>query len=189
MDRNFWLSILLIAFVVMLYPLVRWFIKRILLFLKITIVCKKNKYKLHKNYTFWFFKDKHSKTCDFYIETKNEVYSIKLFGVKRRASVLKFLENNKYFIRNYIILAGRSFLTLNLDSKIREIPEYNFFYKYNGIWHLKKHHNILLINPSCIDFQYQFKTNCYTGDKIEDMEIHSLSGLIKHLKRSEIPKY
>lgn len=186
MHWEFWITIIIIASAIGLYPFFRWLIKRTFLLLKILVLCKRNKYKLHKNYFFWFFRDKHSKKCDFYIETKNDIYAIKLFGIKKRSSILVLLEDYQYYIKNYYILFGRSFFTFTWDSKVKDLPQFDFKYKYKGIWYLKKHHNILLINPSCFDIQSTEKSNFYSGDDIAGMEIHSLSGLIKSIKLSSI---
>lgn len=179
MKFYFWAAI--IVAMIIFYPFIRWFAKRFILLFKITVLCKKKKYKLYKNYIFWYLRKNHSENCDFFIETKNNVYAIKLFGIKKRLSIMVFLDDNKYFIRNHIFY-GLPFTSFVKDSKIQEFPEYNFFFNYKGIWNLKKHHSVLLINPCCYDFKYKFKTNCYSGDRIGEMEIHSLAGLIKTIK-------
>ena len=84
----FWYAVGAIVLVVIAYPYLRCLLKRFLLAKRIKTVCEKKGLTLHKTHLLWFLGSKHTGPCDFYIESTNEVFAVKLFGMKRRTRIL-----------------------------------------------------------------------------------------------------
>lgn len=181
---NFLLFVFLLVCVILAIPYIRQFIKRIELAFKISDCCKKNNFLLHKTHTFWMFGSARSYHCDFYIETIDTIYSLKLFGVKRYHSELFFTYDNKYFIRNYIAFAAGMFSRIPVDSAKKNLHSYDFKYDFHEDWHLKKFKPVLLINPVCYQINYCTRTGSEiigSGEIYNDMYISSLSGFIRDI--------
>ena len=74
------LFILSVVLVINLYPYLRTGVKRVLMVGKLKKFCRENEYMLIPVGRFWMFAHRLGKNCDFYIETPDTVYSVKLFG-------------------------------------------------------------------------------------------------------------
>ena len=98
---EFWCVILGIILFIALFPYIRCYFKRLICMKKIKAVCRRKRYKLYATHPMWFLGGKYSKKCDVYIETANEIFAVKLFGVTRRRAILNFNENGQYFIKNF----------------------------------------------------------------------------------------
>ena len=176
-----------VAVLIIMFPHIRWFSKRLILKNKIKKLCIRNSYIIHSTHKLWFLGSKSSKNCDFYIETENQIFSVKLFGVLRRNSYLIFKEEGGYFIRGLLALVSRGWAhILPFEGKLKQLPVYNFKYKYKNEWDNKSIRQILLVNPVPMDFRYQTKHGCEinisAGEFIKGMEINSLSNFLKVLK-------
>ena len=126
-------------------PYIRCFFKRLKLHSKIKKVCRGKGYHLQGTHSFWFLGGKNGNRCDCTIETEEEVFAIKLFGVPRRKRILIFTEKKEFFTR---IFAGMLLLIREtFDSNERLVPEYDFAMKSKDAPSNKKLRKILLINP------------------------------------------
>lgn len=180
------IGIILICF---LFPYTRLFIKRWCLSFKIKSICRKKGFSLYRTHSFWFLGSRNGKACDFLIETKNELFGIKLFGMPRRRRVLVFTENKEFIIRMFVMLVeGRFFFWLRetFDSNVRPVPEYDFScanYKGSEDNKIRK---ILLINPVPMEMLLQAECGAERilnpGDELYGMEIANLSWLLKELQ-------
>jgi len=185
----FLFSVLGIAIFLLCIPYIRFFFKRIQLYIKIKRVCAKKKYKFHKNGYLWFLRTKNMQNCDFYIETQSEVYAIKLFGVlKRFSQTLIFTDENEYYIRSYTAIPTLSGgFRIPTDGKINKMLKYNYRYHYKNEWEIKNPINVLLINPVPHEIRKQCKDESETilgnGDVVHNAQIYSLSGFITLLER------
>lgn len=154
---------------------------------KIKKICNKKGYKTYKTRPFWFLGNKHRKKCDLYIETENEVFAIKLFGVIRKRTILIFNENDEYFIRSFFALASYgSVIRHPIDSKPKLLPAYDFRYKYKDEWEIKTPRRILLVNPVSMEFKRQLhhggEVTVGAGEIVNGMEIDSLPRLLGDLE-------
>lgn len=168
---------------------VRCFFKRLICRSKINKICKRKGYQLHATHACWFFGKKHSKKCDLYIETKNEIFSIKLFGMPKRSAVLIIKENGEYFVRSFMALISYgAALRSPIDGKAKTMPVYDFRYKYKDEWEIKTPRNILLVNPVSMEIrrqpQHGDEVIVGAGDIVNGMEIHSLPRLLGDLESS-----
>lgn len=182
------LSIVLILFSV---PYIRFFIKRIQLYIQIKKVCNKKKYRFHKNGNLWFLRNQYQGNCDFYIETKNEVFAVKLFcALKRFSQALIFTDENEYFIRDFTAVPtlGRGF-RFPTDGKIKKVIKYNYRHRFKNEWEIKDPINVLLVNPVPHEIRRQHKNGSETilgnGDPIHGAQLYSLSGFLTILERDK----
>lgn len=162
-----------------IYPYVRCFFKRLLCFLKVKHFCRKMRYDLYGTHSFWFLGSKHNSMCDFYIETPEEVYAVKLFAMLHRRSMLIFREGGSYFVRRFV---GVLWIPFFWNSELKSLKNYAFRYKYKDEWKRKRTHNVLLINPISMDIFRQaingYEDAVGLGDEVNGMEIYSLSRLL-----------
>lgn len=185
---EFWIFVLSVAALILIYPYARAFFKRLSLRSKLLRLCKEKEYNLIPNKVFWFFGGSEGKDCDFYVETPADIYSVKLFGMKKKWSVLYLLEGGEYMIRNYI--AAISFsgqgLRFPIDSKPQKLPGYNFRINFKSEWDIKTPHNILLINPVCHDIMRRSKNGkearVGAGEAFDGMEIYPLTRFLGELE-------
>ncbi len=198
-----WLCVAGICVVCFCFPYIRCLFKRLSLFSKIKNVCKEKGYRLQGTHSFWYLGGKNGKRCNCIIETTEEIFAIKLFGVPRRRRVLVFTENKEYFKR---ILVGALLLIHEaFDGKAKRFPEYDFTLADKMTAGEKKLRKILLVNPVPMEMLYQkergtenklsafpmenvIKDNdkeCVLnpGDELYGLEVANLSWLVKELKK------
>ena len=173
--------------VILLIPFVRLLVKRISCMVKIKKICNKRGYKAYATHPLWFLGSKHAKKCDLYIETANEIFAIKLFGMPRRRTTLVLKENGEYFVRSFIAFAPYgSAIRYPIDSKPKPMPVYDFRYKYKNEWEIKTPRHVLLVNPVSMEFrrqpQHGSEVIVGAGDIVNGMEIDSLPRLLGDLE-------
>lgn len=179
----FWLWVISAVFLAVSLPYVRFFIKRIILCVKLKRVCKRQGYKLTGKRPFWFLGNRGGKNADLGIETDKALFSIKLFGPVRKNTKLIIKENGDYVIRKYYaFLSSRSQALLFSDSNPKPFGKYDFGcgYHQNGVA------CIILQHPAAVEVRHQ-PTNgneniISDGDALCGADIYSLKGFIKKLK-------
>ena len=187
---NFWYIPIGVIALIMLFPYIRCFFKRVICMTKIKRLCRKKRYQLHPTHPLWFLGNRRTQRCDCYIETPNEVFAVKLFGMPRRVSILVLKENGEYFIRNFIALISSigQGIRFPIDSKPKPMPVYDFRYKYRDEWEIKTPRRVLLVNPVSMEFkrqpQHGSEVIVGAGDIVNGMEIDSLSRLLSDLENT-----
>ena len=187
MEMNF-LYILIGGIVfVAFFPYIRCFFKRLKCVGKIRNLCRSKNYQIHATHPLWFLGSKHTKKCDLYIETANEVFAIKLFGMPKRLSILVLKENGEYFIRSFITLISYGGgVRFSINGKPKPMPIYDFRYQYKNEWEIKTPRRILLVNPVSMEFrrqpQHGAEVTVGAGEIVNGMEIDSLPRLLGDLE-------
>lgn len=181
---EFWLFVAGVILLFFVLPYIRFFFKRLKCNIQITRVCCEKGYILHKNHALWFLERNNGKRCDCYVETDNEIFAIKLFGMTRKGKTLVFLEDGGYFVRRFFGMEIR--LIYSFDGRVKEFPKYDFEY-YNADNVTGKHiRKILLVNPVPREMRMQARNSKETivspGDKVYDLEVCNLSRLLNELK-------
>lgn len=186
---EFWCVLTGSVFLIVLFPYLRCFFKRLICSKKIKKECQRNGFRLYATHPLWFLGNRRGKICDLYIEAASEVFSIKLFGMPRRSISLVLKENGDYFIRSFIIFIyyGKG-LRYQIDHKPKPLPTYDFQYQYKEEWKNKTLRKILLLHPVSMEVCHQpqhggEKILC-AGDQVGGMEIASLPHLLNALKSS-----
>lgn len=179
-----------LALLVGFFPYIRCFFKRMICCIKIKGVCDGKRVILYKNSPLWFLGSRYGKKCDFYIETEDEVFSVKLFGMLQKRSKLVIREGGDYFIRRFIglIYYGTMSATFSaVNGKSKKIPEYDFGYKYKSKWEKKQVIPVLLVNPVCAEFVFQPNQGAETviepGTSVNGKEITSLPYFLARLNK------
>ena len=184
---KFWFVLFGIVALVILFPFIRCFFKRLVCAIKIKRMCQRKNLVAHPAHPLWFLGSKITKSCDLYIETPTQVLAIKLFGAPRRLSILTLKENGDYFFKNHIVLIsyGAGF-HIPLDYRERKMPSFDFRFQYKDAWDEKDTQDILLANPAPMEFRYQpnhgAESIVCVGDTVGGMEIFSLQHLLKVLE-------
>jgi len=184
---EFWYALIGIVAVIALFPYIRCFFKRLKCVYKIKRLCRNKNYKIHATHPVWFLGSKHTKKCDLYIETANEVFAVKLFGMPRRLSILILKENGEYFIRSFIALISYGGgIRFPINGKPKPMPAYDFRYKYRDEWEIKTPRRVLLVNPVSMEFKRQphhgGEVTVGAGDIVNGMEIYSLPRLLGYFE-------
>ena len=167
-----------------LLPYIRCFVKRLIFRSKIKKACINKGYQLHTTHAFWYLGSKYSKKCDLYIETDNDVFSVKLFGMPNRRAVLVLKENGEFFIRRFFLMTYYISIVLwSINSKDKKLPAYDFKYAYKDEWENKVFNKILLVNPVGMQFRYVsnkgVETMVQNGEYVNDLKVMSLSEFLK----------
>ena len=186
---EFWYALIGIVAVIALFPYIRCFFKRLKCVYKIKRLCRNKNYKIHATHPLWFLGSKHTKKCDFYIETANEVFAVKMFGMPRRLSILILKENGEYFIRSFIALISYGGgIRFPINGKPKPMPAYNFRHKYRDEWEIKTPRRVLLVNPASMEFKRQphhgGEVTVGAGEIVNGMEIDSLPRLLGDLENA-----
>ncbi len=169
------------------FPYFRIFVKRLLMRHKLRSVCRRKEFALIPAHRLWLFGSRNGRRCDFYIDTPNAVYAVKLFGILRHTNKLVFQRDGRYVIRRHIAFISSIAMSIvyPIDSDSKAFPPYNFRYRYRNEWYLKAHRSVLLLSPTCMEVRVATST----GEKVignretfADMTLFSLSGLIGELE-------
>ncbi|MBE6638872.1 MAG: hypothetical protein E7616_05395 [Ruminococcaceae bacterium] len=188
---DFWIFLISLFALIVLYPYLRMLIKRLIMVIKLKRMCHRKRLKLHPAHLFWMFGDKIGTSCDFYIETQDEILSIKLFGVKWRLATLCFTEGGEYYFKKYFALVSNlgGMLRMPLETMHRKMHAFHFRHRFKEEWELKTTKNILLIHPVCHEIYYipihGPRILLGAGDIVYGYELYSLSPLMQYL---EVPK-
>ncbi|MBQ9750985.1 MAG: hypothetical protein IJV87_10475 [Clostridia bacterium] len=184
-----WYALIGIVALIVFFPYIRCFFKRLICTTKIKKLCRRKGYKTYSTHPVWFLGNKHTKKCDLYIETANEVFAVKLFGMPRRLSVLIMKENGEYFIRSFIALISYGGgIRFPINGKPKPMPAYDFRYKYRDEWEIKTPRRVLLVNPVSMEFKRQphhgGEVTVGAGEIVNGMEIDSLPRLLGDLENA-----
>ena len=123
-------------------------------------------------------------TCDFYIETENALFSVKLFTMLRKQSDLHIFCQGGYYVQHsfsfWLWIGGTH------ETKPKQFPVYNFMYALPKGAEGKPLHPTLLVHPACLEIKKHIDINdtvtAYAGDLICGMYVQSLAGLTKICK-------
>ena len=185
MEMEFWVFLIVAIALIVAFPYIRCFFKRLGCLCKLKRICQKKSYKLHPTHPLWFLGLNRSAKCDLYIETQVEVFAIKLFGMPQRLSVLILQENGDYIVKR---VSGVRFAHFTSYSKPKSMLAYDFRHQYQDAWEIKTPHNILLINPISMEIRRQSKNGVEgivgAGEIVNGMEITSLSRLLGTLENA-----
>jgi len=186
---EFWIFIVCSAGVIVGFPYIRCFLKRLICMRKIKTLCRNKGYKTYPAHPFWFLGNKYGKKCDLYIETANEMFSVKLFGMPKKWAILILKENGEYYIRSWTsALAFGMALRYPINGKPKPMPVYDFRRNYKDEWETKTPHNILLVHPVSMEIRYQPELGSEiivgAGNVVNGMEIQSLSTFLSVLENS-----
>ncbi|MBE6632577.1 MAG: hypothetical protein E7623_07770 [Ruminococcaceae bacterium] len=184
---EFLLIIITVTAVIILWPYVRIFLKRLEMATEISKCCKKNGYKLIKNHSLWIFGSKNGNKCDFYVETPNNVYSVKLWGMPNYKTKLCFTQDGKYYVKGYGIwlLFGGHFVG-GTSSRPRPVSNYDFRSNFREEWYIKNFIPVLLVNPVCADIMKEGKDKnllpVVWGESVNGASIYKITRLIGELE-------
>lgn len=183
---EFWIFLICVVALFLAYPYLRCFCKRLVCLYKLSRICKRKRFTLHGAHPLWFLGSKHARHCDCYIETPNQIFALKLFGMPRRLTVLIFRDGGGYVIRSFIAIM--SFVCFTLHTKPKTMPVYDFRYRYREAWEIKTPHRILLIHPVSMEIRRQSRNGgeriVGAGDVVNGMEIYSLPRLLGTLENA-----
>ncbi len=111
---NFWLTLAVLVFLLLLLPYVRFVFIRTKSYLKIRRACRENGFTLTPAHALPFLSHNRSSVADFTVRANDNsrVYCVKMFGALRRLQTLYFVDDNRYLWERKIPLAGRNMLAL-----------------------------------------------------------------------------
>ena len=199
-DVKLFLILLVISAVLWLLPFVRIVVKRMILFQKIKKTCRRHSWTLGGTHPLWFFGTNQNGICDFHIYTGRNLYSVKLFALRHRRSVLVFSDMWQYHIRYFLGLIGQfSSARIPIDGKKKNLPAYRFRFGVEPAWETAVPHRILLLHPVCMEIRDTRRALKETtllangetevmlgaGSRVYDMQIYSLSRFLGRLEQDE----
>ncbi len=176
---NGWWILLPIVLLVLSYPLWRFLIKRVIMWIKLKRACKRCGARLRGTHFLWIFARRKRRGYDCIIERDDETYKVKLFATHRRACHVIFTEDGRYMVRHFLALFGNyQKLVMPLDTKPRILPISTLSAQENDKEVPQK--RILLVHPVCMQLRRDRENIPLTdGDTVGSMTLYSLSGLIR----------
>lgn len=184
----FWLLLAAIVTVITASPIIRLLVKRMILRSKIKSAVSAVGGRLIPAHKFWLFGKRMGKNCDFFIETPEKVYAVKLFTVLFKTASIVFADQGCYTPIRHIHLFGRwgQIVSLPLPENARPMPVYDFTTGLPCGAESKEIYQTLLIHPACLEIHRKTEVRrtelLYAGDVICGMHIQSLSGLLRELQ-------
>ena len=170
---------------ILLFPFVRFFIKRVSFYIRLSRACKKLDAKCYGTKFMWLFSTRHSQTCDFYVEMCDVVYSVKFFESIIEDAEIKFINATTYSVINFkwcLYLYRWIFL----EPKVHKLPKYNFEYKIKNEFITQNIVPIMIILP--LPRFYKIKQSGYSDLDISDgtvvsdtYTIYSGKGFLKQI--------
>lgn len=183
----FWIAVGAVAAALALIPVWRFLVKRLILAHKVKKLCRRKGFKLHKNGMFWLFGGKHGAACDFYIETRESVYSVKMFDMRRNTELV-FHDDGSYHVRRLTaMLVMGGYVDLSADGEKKKFPRIDYRYHYRMDWEIKTPRPILLVHPVCREMRYidGGKSRALTvGQSFGGAKVYSLSRFLSDLEVS-----
>lgn len=173
----FYIIIALVAFL-LLYPFLRFILERMSMICKIKRICRSNGYvwqPSHRGYLFSNFKGRH---CDFYVETSDEVYSVKLCGFALKRKMCNFIDETHYSIRNLHFQISYTAHGIQYDTKSK--PHWNFKAGCPKEYYVKRIIPVLLMTPVCMNVTYMGEP-VGSSDFIGECYFYTVSGFCKRL--------
>ncbi|MBQ8287562.1 MAG: hypothetical protein IJX76_02180 [Clostridia bacterium] len=187
---EFYLLIVAIILLIVLLPYLRILRKRFTMRRRLCRLCLERRYSLHPVRKLWLFGRRMGKTCDFYVETPETVYAVKLFAMKRRGQYLIFTNDGTFRVRKFLnfVSSRGGYARFFRDSKPCKLPDYDFRAGFRDEWYLKDIRPVLLLNPTCIEVhlnKVDRESLLGNGESIAGMTLHTLSSFLGELERSE----
>ena len=140
------LSFLALIALILLIPYARVALKRIIFYIKLRAACKKTDARCYRNKPTWIFSTFKHQTCDFYIETRDAIFSVKLAEAMVRRAEITFTDTLLCYLKSYrwSILP---YLWMSVQPKAYILPDYDFNYKLRENFSAKPIVPVLLILP------------------------------------------
>ena len=146
---EFWLTLGGILLCFLLYPYLRFLIKRLVFVVRIKKICQNSSFVLTPVHKYWFLGFRQKKeSCDFVLKRDHEVYAVKMFPLLRHLSALLFNRNREYTVRHFVIFFSKfSSVTFHFDRRPKKLC--NYWKDISG--ENQAIRKILLIHPCGID--------------------------------------
>ena len=165
-------------FVILLLPHIVFLFKRILLCIKLKMVCKRQGFTLIPTYFFWFLGNFNGGRCDFYVQTSEQVYSVKLCGAPKK-TIIDFVDSTQYAKRSLRFHLASTFRYVVPRSKRKKA----FDFSYHCPEELRSAQiiPIILMNPMPLNVTYAGK-GIGNGDYIVEGYFYNRTGFLQLLK-------
>lgn len=171
-----WYVLLVAALLIVVLPCCRWFFSRLMMRNRISSLCREKGYTLHTKKG-WLFGSRYGKQADFAVETENDVFAVKMFGVPQRLATLLLHTGGKYSLRRVFSMLLQ--VRIPLDTNPVPFPAYDFKVFSDG--EEKPLHAVLLIHPAPLNIRTQDgegkEKNLCCGDVFHGMKIMNLDDL------------
>ena len=150
---------------ILVFPFVRFFIKRVSFYIRLSRACKKLDAKCYGTKFMWLFSTRHSQNCDFYIEMGDVVYSVKFFESIIERVEITFINATTYSVKNFG-WCPLPYMWMTVKPKVHKLPKYNFEYKIKNEFITKNIVPIMIILP--LPRFYKIQQSGYSDLEIAD---------------------
>lgn len=162
-----------------MYPFLRFFLKRLCFFLKIKKVCKKKQLVFHGG-LFSLFNNYKNSNADYTIETKNNLYVVKIIGVFYKHNIINFIDNQHFSIKTVPLGIFRLFSR----EKIKKHSPFVFHEKLNNLSLYKNFTPIIVICPVPVAV-YLKSVPVGNGDDMGSYSFYTATGFLKAIENDE----
>lgn len=146
----FWLGVGVLLLCVALFPIVRLFCKRLSFLLRLRRVCRAKGFRFTPLHPLWLLRLRGGDTFDFAVETRDDAYAVKLFGVWRKHDEMRFGPGDVYRVRHKIAFLSRmgEGIALTLwESREKPLPAYRYPLEMTTSYAGKLWKPVLLMHP------------------------------------------
>lgn len=145
-----YLTIAAVAVLILTYPYLRIFFKRISLALRLRRFCRRTGVTMTVASPLWFLASNRRTSPVLFLETASHAWAVALFAVPKRASTLILNDNGTYQIETYLTLINVLTVVYRFHNRPRPLADVNF---YTGapdrVW-IKHFTPVMLVNPGCL---------------------------------------
>lgn len=145
-----YLTFAAVAALILAYPYIRIFCKRISLAIRLGRFCRKRGVTMTTASPLWFLASNRRTAPVLFLETASHAWAVALFAVPKRASTLILNDNGTYQIETYLTLINVLTVVYRFHNRPRPLADVNF---YTGapdrVW-IKHFTPVMLVNPGCL---------------------------------------
>lgn len=146
----FWLGVGVLLLCVALFPIARLFCKRLSFLLRLRRVCCAKSFHFTPLHPLWLLRLRGGDTFDFAVETRDDAYAVKLFGVWRKHDEMRFGPGDAYRVRHQIAFLscmGEGVSMTLWESREKPLPAYRYPLKMTASYAGKLWKPVLLMHP------------------------------------------
>lgn len=146
----FWRGVGGLVLCIALFPVIRLFCKRVSLVLRLKKVCREKGFALTPLHRLWFLWLRGGNTFDFAVETRDDAYAVKLFGVWRKHDELRFGPGDSYLVRHqfaFLSRMGEGIVMTLWESREKPLPVYRYPQEMTDSYAGKLWKPVLLMHP------------------------------------------
>lgn len=172
------LTLLALLLVFLFYPYARFAWKRISFCIRLKAVCRKRGFMLKPSHLFWLFGNFNGERCDFYVQTFDIVYAVKLCGGTKK-SIIDFVDATHYARCSLHFLLTNA--VHSAVPRVKSKKRFDFLYRFPEEAYASRLIPVILMNPVPLKVTDNGR-GVGNGDFVEEGYFYNAAGFLKKLR-------